>query len=174
MNELRSVSAIVPARNEEAVIAACVRALARQPEIREILVINDQSSDKTAEIVGVLRSEIPRLRLLETREIPGGWLGKNNAVWTGAKEASGSWLLFTDADTELLDGAAARALEIAGQTGAALVSFSPEQMTETWPEKALLPFVYCRLAKYFPFAEVNDPAAQTAAANGQFLMIRRD
>jgi glycosyltransferase involved in cell wall biosynthesis len=169
-----SISAIVPARNEEAVIASCVEALARQREIAEILVINDQSSDKTAEIVRGLISKIPHLRLLETQEVPAGWVGKNNAVFLGAKEAKSPWLLFTDADAELEPGAAARALEIAQEKSAALISFSPEQVTESWYEKALIPFVYCRLAKHFSYAAVNDPASPCAAANGQFLMIQRD
>jgi GT2 family glycosyltransferase len=83
-------------------------------------------------------------------------------------------LLFTDADAQHEPGAARRALELAQETGAALVSFSPEQVTQRWYEKALIPFVYCRLAKYFSFDAVNDPASDVAAANGQFLMIRRD
>jgi glycosyltransferase involved in cell wall biosynthesis len=168
------ISAIVPARNEEAVIAACIQSLARQPEVTEILVVNDQSSDRTAEIVRGLMAKIPQLRLLETREVPPGWIGKNNAVWLGARQAKHAWLLFTDADAELQDGAAARALEIFQETGPALISFSPEQVTQTWYEKSLIPFVYCRLARRFSFEKVNDPARRDAAANGQFLMIHRD
>lgn len=165
---------MVPARNEEAVIACCVESLARQPEIAEILVINDQSTDKTAEIVRSLMTKFSHLRLLETQEVPAGWIGKNNAVFLGAKQAKSSWLLFTDADAELEPGAAARALEIAQEKSAALISFSPEQVTESWYEKALIPFVYCRLAKHFCYDAVNEPASPAAAANGQFLMIRRD
>ena len=168
------VTAIVPARNEEKVIAACVESLARQPEVAQILVVNDQSADGTAEIVRGLTAEIPQLRLLETREVPVGWVGKNNAAWMGAKEVKSGWLLFTDADAELGPEAVGRALQIARETGAALVSFSPEQVTETWYEKSLIPFVYCRLAKHFSFEAVNDPGSKAAAANGQFLMIRRE
>ena len=169
-----SITAIVPARNEEKVIASCIESLAAQPEIREILVVNDQSTDKTVEIVRGLMAKIPGLRLLETREVPSGWVGKNNAVYLGAKEAKSPWLLFTDADAELLPGAAARALQIAQETSAALVSFSPEQITQTWYEKALIPFVYSRLAKHFSYDDVNNPSSPAAAANGQFLMIQRD
>jgi len=169
-----SISAIVPARNEEGAIAACVESLALQPEIAEILVVNDQSTDKTAEIVRGLMLKIPRLRLLETQEIPPDWVGKNNAVYLGAKEAKSPWLLFTDADAELQPGAAARALQIAQETGAALVSFSPEQITQSWYEKALIPFVYSRLAKHFSYEAVNNSASPAAAANGQFLMMQRD
>ncbi len=107
-------------------------------------------------------------------EPPAGWVGKNNALTVGARKATSEWLLFTDADMELEDGAAARALQIAQRKHAALISFSPEQITKNWYEKALIPFVYCRLARRFSFAEVNDPKSTAAAANGQFLMIRRE
>jgi len=169
-----SISAIVPARNEEAVIAGCIESLAVQPEIAEILVVNDQSTDKTSEVVRSLMLKIPQLRLLETQDVPPGWVGKNNAVYLGAKEAKSPWLLFTDADAELQPGAAARALQIAKETTAALLSFSPEQVTQFWYEKSLIPFVYSRLAKHFSYDDVNNPASPAAAANGQFLMIQRD
>ena len=169
-----SITAIVPARNEESVIAACLESLARQPEVVEIIVVNDQSTDKTSEIVRGLMPKIPNLRLLETQDVPLGWVGKNNAVFLGAKEAKSSWLLFTDADAELLPGAATRALQIAQESSAALISFSPEQVTQTWYEKSLIPFIYSRLSKHFSFDAVNNPASPAAAANGQFLMIQRD
>jgi glycosyltransferase involved in cell wall biosynthesis len=171
---VEGITAIVPARDEEMTIEACVRSLARQAEIAEIFVVNDHSTDRTAKIVQGLTKEFRKVQLLEAREIPAGWLGKNHAVWEGAKRASGRWLLFTDADAELLDGAAARALRIAEETGAALVSFSPEQVTEAWYEKALIPFVYSRLANHFSYDAVNNAESTTAAANGQFLMLRED
>jgi len=168
------ISAIVPARNEEAVIAACVESLAPQNEIAEILVVNDQSTDRTAAIVRELIPRFHQLRLLETTGPPPGWVGKNNAVWLAAQQAKGVWLLFTDADAVHEKDSAVKALQIAAHLNAALVSFSPEQLMDTWYEKAMIPYVYCRLASRFSFAEVNDPGKATAAANGQFLMVRRD
>src|SRR2546429_5496995 len=67
-----------------------------------------------------------------------------------------------------------RSLQIAQEHKAALVSFSPEQITKTWYEKALIPYIYLRLAKRFSYEKVNDPTSPAAAANGQFLMMRRD
>ena len=189
------ITAIVPARDEEANIETCVRSLARQVEISEILVVDDHSVDRTEEIVRGLLGEFANLRLLKAPEMPAGWLGKNRALWAGATraalgvsnvaelgrsgpapllESGGRWLLFTDADAELMDLAAARALRIAKESKAALVSFSPEQITRAWYEKALIPFVYYRLAKLFPYEAVRDAKSEVAAANGQFLMIRRD
>jgi len=168
-----TISVIIPARNEESVIASCIRSVAAQPEVLEIVVVNDQSTDRTAEIVRSLASEIPRLRLLETSELPAGWVGKNNAVWLGAQNAKGKWLLFLDADAILAEGATAKAFKLAEENSAALVSFSPEQTLKAWYEKALIPFVYCRLARKFSYADVNDPKSPQAAANGQFLLIQR-
>ena len=169
-----SVTAIVPARNEEAVIAACIESLACQTEIAEILVVNDQSTDATANVVRGLTDKIPNLRLLETSELPDGWVGKNHALWVGVQEAKSAWLLFTDADAEHESKSVAQAVKLAGQHDAALVSFSPEQVTNAWYEKALIPYIFLRLAKHFSYDKVNDPNSPAAAANGQFLMMRRD
>jgi len=174
MNSHMMVSAIVPARNEEATIAAAVESLAAQPEITEILVINDQSSDSTAAELGKLCSQFAQLRVLETTELPAGWVGKNYAVSLGAAEATGDWLLFTDADGVHLPGSTARALADATANGAGLVSYSPEQETRTWWERALIPFVYTRLAQKFSYDAVNDPGSTAAAASGQYLIIRRE
>ncbi len=168
------ISAIVPARNEEAVIAACIESLAQQIEIAEILVVNDQSIDRTAEIVRRLIPKFPHVRLLETTGPPPGWIGKNYAVWLAAQQAKGDWLLFTDADAVHEKDSAAKALQIAAHSNAALVSFSPEQLMHTWYEKALIPFVFGRLNRNFSFDEINDPQNNAAAANGQFILIRRD
>lgn len=155
-------------------IGACVESLAGQTEIGEILVINDQSTDQTANVVKKEMEKIPKLRLLVTNGPPTGWVGKNYAAWIGARAAKGEWLLFTDADAVHSGGSAAKALAIAGGENSAVVSFSPEQVMEMWYEKALIPYVYCRLADKFSYAEVNDPAKPAAGANGQFLMFRRE
>src|SRR5207244_10199224 len=151
-----TVSAIIPARNEEAVIATCIESLARQQEISEIVVVDDQSTDGTAGSVRNLIGAYPHLRLLQTDGLPDGWVGKNYALWTGVQQAKGAWLLFTDADAEHQSNSAARALHIAQEREAALVSFSPGQVTENWYEKALIQYIYLRLAKLFYFDIVYD------------------
>jgi glycosyltransferase involved in cell wall biosynthesis len=174
MNSHPTVSAIVPARNEEATIAAAVGSLAAQPEIMEIIVIDDQSTDGTGAALKQLSSRYAQLRVLETRQLPSGWVGKNYAVSLGAAQATGDWLLFTDADGVHLPGSTARALADAAETGAGLVSYSPEQETRSWWEKALIPLVYTRLGHKYSYAEVNHPDSPAAAASGQYLLIRRE
>jgi len=173
-SRLDLVSIIVPARNEEANIERVLRSLAGQAGVREILVVDDQSSDRTREILDGLKAEIPLLRVLTIDSLPEGWLGKTYAVYRAAREAAGEWLLFTDADTEHLPGSLAATLELAERKGADLFSLSPGQLTPRWWEKAVIPLVYVNLARLYKFDEVSDPQAPAAAANGQYLLIRRE
>jgi len=168
------ISAIVPARNEEQNISACISSLAQQKEIAEIIVVDDQSSDRTPEILLQLQAQLPKLKIFSAGQLPRGWTGKNHALWLGAEAASGAWLLFTDADTTLLPGALRRAMEDACSNQASLTSYSPEQLVGTFFERALIPFIYVRLARIFDFSRVNDPNLPDVAANGQFILIRRD
>ena len=168
------VSVIIPARNEESAIARAVESVAAQSEVGEVIVVNDQSTDRTGEILAELASRIPKLRVLATEGLPAGWIGKNHAAAVGAAAARGEWLLFTDADTYHQLGSTRRALADAVDHDAVLVSYSPEQEMESFWERALIPFVYCRLTARFSFGRVNDPRSPDAAANGQFLLVLRD
>ena len=167
------VSVIVPARNEEANIARVVRSLAPQQGVREILVVDDRSQDRTAEILKDLKAKIPALQVIETDTLPEGWTGKSYAAATGARVASGAWLLFTYADTEHLPGSLAVLLERAEREGVDLLSLSPGQSTRTVWEKAVIPLIYTHLARLYRFEDVSDPASPAAAANGQYVLIRR-
>jgi chlorobactene glucosyltransferase len=167
------VSVVIPARNEEAAIARAVRSVAEQAEVSEIIVVDDHSQDRTPAILQNLKEEIPQLRVVRVGEPPEGWLGKTHALATGAREASGNWLLFTDADTEHRPGSLADLLDRARRERADLVSLSPGQETPTWWEKAVIPFIFAELARRYRFDRVNDPKSKDAAANGQYLLIRR-
>jgi len=102
------VSVIVPARNEEACLGACLGSLIAQTDIsREILVVDDGSTDRTRAIA----EGFPGIRVSAAGPRGEGWGGKSNAVWTGAQQAQGRWLLFTDADTIHLPGSLARYVE---------------------------------------------------------------
>ena len=165
------VSVIIPARNEEVSLGACLESLVSQAGAEfEIIVINDHSTDRTGEIA----ASFPGVRVIEAGTLPQGWTGKNNAVACGAREARGQWLLFTDADTVHLPGSLARALAEAKEHQAEMLSYSPEQIAVTFWEMAILPVVFAELARQFPPVKVSDPASPIAAANGQFILIRRE
>jgi glycosyltransferase involved in cell wall biosynthesis len=165
------VSVIVPARNEETNLGACLESLVTQTGVAfEIIVVDDHSTDRTREIA----SSFPTVRVIEAGPLPVGWTGKNNAVTTGARQARGQWLLFTDADTVHLPGSLARALAEAEQNGADMLSYSPEQIAASFWEMAVLPVVFAELARQYPPSKVSDPNSALAAANGQYILIRRD
>jgi glycosyltransferase involved in cell wall biosynthesis len=171
LSENFTVSVIVPARNEEVCLTSCLKSLVAQTGIEhEIIVVNDGSSDRTAEIA----RSFSGVRVIEAGPLPENWTGKNNAMAAGAKVAKGKWLLFTDADTVHKPGSLARAVAEAEQHGAALLSYSPEQEVRTFWEKAVMPVIFAELAAMYPPKKVNDPASPIAAANGQYLLISRE
>jgi glycosyltransferase involved in cell wall biosynthesis len=135
----------------------------------EIIVVDDHSGDRTREIA----ASFPSVRVADAGPLPGGWTGKNNAVITGARQARGEWLLFTDADTVHRPGSLARALREARENNADLLSYSPEQMAVTFWEMATLPVVFAELARQYPPSKVSDPNSPEAAANGQYILIPR-
>ena len=165
------VSIIVPARNEEASLGDCLQSLTAQTGVSyEIIVIDDGSTDRTREIA----QSFAGVRVISAGPLPAGWTGKNNAVVAGAREASGRWLLFTDADTVHLLGSLKRALAEARENKAEMLSYSPEQIAVTFWEMAVLPVVFAELARQYPPQKVCDPASPLAAANGQYILIRRE
>lgn len=168
------VSVIIPARNEEANIERVVRSLAKQDEVREIIVVDDDSSDRTGEILNRLQAEIPALSAVRNQSLPPGWTGKSFAAATAARLAKGDWLLFTDADTVHEPESLRTLLTRAESAGADLLSVSPGQETPTWWEKAIIPRVYVQLARWYPFEETSQPESSLAAANGQYILVRKD
>ena len=165
------ISVIIPARNEEANLHSCLESLVSQTGVDfEIIVVDDHSTDRTAEIA----KSFPAVRVFEAGPLPPGWTGKNNAVVTGVRAAQGEWLLFTDADTVHLPGSLVRALAEAKEHGVDLLSYSPEQIAVTFWEMAVLPVVFAELARQYPPKKVSDPNSPDAAANGQYLLIKRE
>lgn len=166
-----TVSAIVPARNEEASLSACLESLVRQTGIAfEVIVVDDASTDRTRQIALAYDG----VRLIDAPPLPQGWTGKNNAVTAGAREARGKWLLFTDADTVHLPGSLRRSVAEAQAHGAALLSYSPLQVVTGFWQRALMPVIFAELATTYRPSEVSDPSTPAAAANGQYLLISRE
>jgi hypothetical protein len=167
------VSAIIPARNEEQSIAACVESLLAQMADLEVIVADDSSTDGTAAVVGAISQRDPRLRIIRVPPLPPGWTGKNHAVAQGAAAAGGEWLLLTDADTIHAPGGLEPVLASAERDGIDMLSLSPEQLAVAWWEKAVIPRIYRELEKLYSFDRINDPAQPDAAANGQYILVRR-
>jgi glycosyltransferase involved in cell wall biosynthesis len=172
------VSVIVPARNEEACLGACLQSLISQNDAAqngtafEIIVVDDHSTDRTREIASSFSG--PLVRVIEAGALPAGWSGKNNAVTAGSKAARGDWFLFTDADTIHLPGSLTGSLAEAKRHGAALLSYSPEQIVKGFWEKAVMPVIFAELAAGYRPSRVNDPKSPAAAANGQYILITRE
>jgi glycosyltransferase involved in cell wall biosynthesis len=165
------VSVIVPARNEEACLGACLESLAAQSGVGfETIVVDDFSTDHTRAIA----QSFPSVRVIEAQPLPKGWTGKNNAMAAGAREARGEWLLFTDADTVHKPGSLARAVAEAKQHGAAMLSYSPEQEVHGFWENAVMPVIFAELAATYRPSLVSDPRSPAAAANGQYILIMRE
>jgi glycosyltransferase involved in cell wall biosynthesis len=168
-----TVSVIVPARNEEASLENCLDSLVAQNGVAfEIIVVDDHSTDHTREIASSFSDQ--QVQIIDADPLPAGWTGKNNAVTAGAKVARGEWLLFTDADTIHLPGSLVRSIGEAKRHGAALLSYSPEQVVKSFWEKAVMPVIFAELAASFRPAQVSDPHSPAAAANGQYILITRE
>jgi len=171
VSEPPTVSVIVPARNEEACLGACLESLVAQVGVAfEIIVVDDGSSDRTRSIA----ESFPGVLVIEPGPLPPGWSGKNNAVSAGVRRARGEWLLFTDADTVHRPGSMARAVAEVKEQGADLLSYSPEQEVRSFWEKAIMPVIFAELASTYRPAEVSDPKSSVAAANGQYLLVSRE
>jgi glycosyltransferase involved in cell wall biosynthesis len=165
------VSVIIPARNEEASLAACLESLVTQDGVNfEVIVVDDGSSDGTRRIA----ESVASVRVISPGPLPPGWTGKNNAVAAGAAVAKGEWLLFTDADTVHQPGSLAASVAEAREHGAALLSYSPEQEVRTFWERAVMPVIFAELASRYRPAEVSDPQSPAAAANGQYILVSRE
>jgi cellulose synthase/poly-beta-1,6-N-acetylglucosamine synthase-like glycosyltransferase len=170
-----TVSVIIPARNEEVALASCLESLVAQVGVAfEIIVVDDHSTDRTRAIAYSFSNSRMRLQVIEAGTLPTGWTGKNNAVATGARATRGEWLLFTDADTIHLPGSLARSVAEAKRHGAALLSYPPEQIVDSFWEKAVMPIIFAELASSFRPSEVSNPKSPAAAANGQYILITRE
>lgn len=165
------MSVIVPARNEEASLGACLESLTGQTGVSfEIILVDDASTDQTREVAQSFAS----VQVMDASPPPANWTGKSNAMAAGAAVAGGEWLLFTDADTVHLPGSLARAVAEVSRHGASLLSYSPQQEVHGFWEGAVMPVIFAELAATYRPALVSDPRSQAAAANGQYILIARE
>lgn len=171
-----SVSVLIPARNEAARIGGTVRRLLDQDSPHfELVVLDDGSSDGTANVAREVAAGDPRLRLLPGADLPPGWLGKNWACAQLAEAARGEVLVFTDADVDWAPGALAAVAQDLEESEADMLAVWPTQRTETPAERLVVPMMALAIVGYLPVLGVHHlPFASLAAANGQCLAFRRE
>lgn len=170
------VSVCIPARDEEVNIESCVRAtLASDHDSLEVLIYDDESTDRTPEILKQLAAEDDRVRLVARAPLPPGWNGKQHACHRMSQAARGAWMLFTDADVRLEPDAVRRALAFAQSSDSDLVSTFPRQRVGTLGEMLLVPMILFVLLSYLPFARMRTSGSPGASAGcGQFLFARTE
>ena len=171
------VSVLVPARNEEENIGNCLASILRQdyPNF-EAIVLDDNSSDRTAEIVSEIAKKDSRVHLIRGRLLPDGWAGKCFACHQLSQDARGSWLLFIDADTVSRPHMIRSTLQLAVSNKAVMLSGFPRQRVSGITQKIVIPILfYFLVMSWFPlwlFHSWKKPGPTLAI--GQFLLFRRE
>jgi hopene-associated glycosyltransferase HpnB len=178
-----SVVAIVPARDEAAVIGRTIGSLAAQNYAGDfsILLVDDQSQDDTAEraLAAVERSQSARsLRVIHGRALAPGWTGKLYALQQGieAAEAGGAepvYVWLTDADIVYHPQALKSLVHRAEADGLALTSLMVKLRCQSWAERALIPAFIFFFQMLYPFAWVGRKGSGVAAAAGGCMLVRR-
>jgi chlorobactene glucosyltransferase len=174
------VSLLVPARNEEAHIEMCVRSLlAQHYERLEVLVLDDHSSDATAQIVQAICDELPpaqkgRLQLLHGKPLPAGWVGKNFACHQLSQHAQGDYLFFTDADTIHAPETVRVVIDCMQRLKVDLLTAQSEYQLKGLAERLIMPLLSFRVFTLLPLTLVSRrPEPILATGNGPLLCFHR-
>ena len=174
-NEPR-VSVLIPARNEEANIGACIEEfLAQRYDNFEILVLDDQSTDRTEAIIKELSQRYAKIQAIQGQPLPSGWTGKNWACHQLSQYASGEILIFTDADNRPAPNAIANSIAYMQKLELGLLSAFPQKVTVNLSEKLVVPvvdmFVYAGLPLWLTYLS-RSPSL--AAASGLWIAFTRE
>jgi GT2 family glycosyltransferase len=166
------VSLLVPARDEAVNLCTTLPQLQAQPAA-EILVLDDGSQDATAAVVRQVAAGDRRIRLIEGRPLPPGWIGKPWACHQLSLAATGDVLVFCDADVSLARGALAAILAEFERQRADVFSVFPRQRTVRMGERLLVPLIDDVLLCFLPHRLLEVPIPAAATANGQLIAFRR-
>lgn len=167
------VSVLVPARNEENNIGNLLEDLIRENYRNiEVIVFNDQSDDRTAEIVTEYTIRDERIRLVNSAGLPDGWLGKNFACHSLSEHSRGQYLLFLDADVRIGNSVIGRAVSFCEKHNLSLISIFPKQIIRSFGERITVPNMNYILVSLLPLILVRKTGfSSLAAANGQFMFF---
>ena len=168
--DLSDVTVLIPARDEAASIAQTLEALERQGQNLAVIVIDDQSSDSTADVAK--RSFSGDLRVLLGKELPEGWVGKLWALEQGRQVATTELIVLLDADIELAPGIIGALKSKLKAEQLDLVSLMAELRMQTFWEKILSPAFIFFFKLLYPFATGNDPRSRLGVAAGGCVLIR--
>ena len=172
------VSVVVPARNEEISIEQTLRQLLDLDYTNyQVLAVNDRSSDRTGEIMERIAASPEaqgRLQVIHVMELPRGWLGKPHAMWKAAEQASGDWLLFTDADVLFKPDSLRRALAYAEAEKADHMVLFPRMIMKQPGERMMIAFFQTLFVFGHRPWKVADPRTKDHMGVGAFNLVRRD
>lgn len=173
------VTVLVPARDEERSIEACIVSLLAQDYPRDRLrtvAMDDRSTDATPAILARLASADDRLTVLQGSPLPKGWLGKCWALHQAAAHAdpASTYFIFVDADTRHSPSMVSSVVAFAERERVDLLSLAPHQVMQSQAERMLLPTIFgITMGQGGTLAEVNDPARrEVAKAIGHFILFR--
>ncbi len=169
------VAVLVPARNEESNIRACIESLRLQDYVSlEILALDDHSTDHTGAILDAIAAEDVRVRLFQGKPLPPGWLGKHWACQQLAEAADAELILFTDADTVHHPQALQNAVAALLQESADLVTAIPRERMVSWGEKLIVPLLSWSILYFLPLVLAHRLQWPPLSATiGQFMLFRR-
>lgn len=170
------VSVLIPARNEAANIGEAIQSVLQNHGVElEVIVLDDHSTDGTADIVRNLAAQDQRVRLEHAPALPPGWCGKQHACQQLSQLARFDLLLFMDADVRLAADAVERMTGYLYASKASLISGLPGQITVTFSERLLIPLIHFILLGFLPVARMRRSCAPAYAAGcGQLFMARRE
>jgi cellulose synthase/poly-beta-1,6-N-acetylglucosamine synthase-like glycosyltransferase len=167
------VSIIVPARNEdESIEQAMNTLLALDYDNYEVIAVDDRSTDRTGEILDSLIGH-PILRVIHHKQLPPGWLGKTHAMWSAAKQATGDWLLFTDADVLFKPDSLRRAVVYGEAEAADHVVLFPRMIMKRPGEYMMIAFFQTMFMFGHRPWKVADPRTDDHMGVGAFNLVRR-
>ena len=141
----------------------------------ELIVVDDESSDGTADVATRAAAGDERFRLIHGAPVPDGWVGKSWACWQGARDARGEWLLFSDADVVHAPDALARCVALAVRLGRGGLTLTPGVDTGTVAERVVMPAAATLIENVLaPGFLVRSPRSAIVMAAGAYLLVRRD